>query len=107
MNEAQRTTTHASQSSTVRAAIVGMGTWGQNLVNSVQGKSELIRFVAGATRTPARAEEFGRRHGIPMRSFEAVLADRSIDAVVLATPHSMHAQQIVAAAFSNNPASTE
>ncbi len=107
MNEAQRTTTHASQSSTVRAAIVGMGTWGQNLVNSVQGKSELIRFVAGATRTPARAEEFGRRHGIPVRSFEAVLADRSIDAVVLATPHSMHTEQIVAAARAGKHVFTE
>src|SRR6266849_5426700 len=107
MNEAQTTTTHAVQSSTVRAAIVGMGTWGQNLVNSVQGKSDVIRFVAGATRTPARAEEFGRRHGIPMRSFEAVLADRSIDAVVLATPHSMHTEQIVAAARAGKHVFTE
>ena len=91
MNESQRTPFHAGQSAAVRAAIIGMGTWGQNLVSSVQGKSELIRFVAGATRTPARAEEFGRRHGIPLQaSFEAVLADPSIDAVVLATPHSMH-----------------
>jgi hypothetical protein len=32
----------------LRAAIVGIGTWGQNLVRSVEG-SERIRFVAGAT----------------------------------------------------------
>src|SRR5258708_19934878 len=103
MNEAQRTTTHAVQSSTVRAAIVGMGSWGENLVNSVQGKSDAIRFVAGATRTPARAEEFGRRHGISVQaSFEAVLADPSIDAVVLATPHSIHTEQIVAAPRAGN-----
>src|SRR5712692_7857809 len=107
MNEAQRTTTHAVQSSAVRTAIIGMGTWGQNLVSSVQGKSDVIRFVAGATRTPARAEEFGRRHAIPVQSFEAVLADRSIDAVVLATPHSMHTEQIVAAVRFNNTVSTE
>ena len=92
-------TIHAGRSATVRAAIIGMGTWGQNLVASVQGKSELIRFVAGATRTPARAAEFSRRHGIPIQaSFETVLNDPSIDAVVLATPHSMHAEGIVAAA---------
>ena len=88
MNERQTTPIHAGQASTVRAAIIGMGNWGQNLVNSVQGKSDLIAFVAGATRTPARAEEFSRRHGIPMQaSYQAVLADPSIDAVVLATPH--------------------
>ena len=108
MNERQRTAIHAGQSSAVRAAIIGMGSWGQNLVNSVQGKSELIRFVAGATRTPARAEEFSRRHGIPVQaSFEAVLADPSIDAVVLATPHSMHTEQIVAAARAGKHVFTE
>ena len=101
MNEGQRTTT-------VRAAIVGMGTWGQNLVSSVQAKSELIQFVAGATRTPARAEEFSRRHGIALAaSFEAVLADPSIDAVVLATPHTIHATQIVAAARAGKHVFTE
>src|SRR3954447_16091467 len=88
MNDRQSTAIHPGQSSTVRAAIVGMGSWGQNLVNSVQGKSALIAFVAGATRTPARAEEFSRRHGIPIQaSYEAVLSDPSIEAVVLATPH--------------------
>src|SRR3954462_7239901 len=99
MNEHQQSAIHPGRNDTVRAAIVGMGTWGQNLVNSVQGKSEVIRFTAGATRTPARAEEFSRRHGIAMQaSFEAVLADPAVDAVVLATPHSMHCQQIIAAA---------
>ena len=108
MNEMQRTAIHAGKSGVVRAAIVGMGGWGQNLVNSVQGKSDVIAFVAGATRTPVRAEEFGRRHGIPLHaSFEAVLADPSIDAVVLATPHSMHTEQIVAAARAGKHVFTE
>ena len=108
MNEQQRTKIHAGQSGTVRAAIIGMGNWGLNLVNNVQGKSDVIRFVAGATRTPARAEEFSRKHGIPIQpSFEAVLADPSIDAVVLATPHSMHTEQIVAAARAGKHVFTE
>ncbi len=83
----------------LRAAIVGMGTWGQHLVASVQGRSELIRFVAGTTRTPAKAAAFAADHGIAMRaSLAEVLADPDIDAVVLATPHAAHAAQIVAAA---------
>jgi predicted dehydrogenase len=108
MNERQRTAIHDGQSATVRAAIIGIGTWGQNLVNCVQGRSEVIQFVAGATRSPARAEEFSRRHGVPlMPSFEAVLADPSVDAVVLATPHSMHAEQILAAARAGKHVFTE
>jgi predicted dehydrogenase len=104
----RQTVIHAGQSSRVRAAIIGMGSWGQNLVNSVQGKSDVIQFAAGATRTPERAEEFSRRHRIPLHaSFEAVLADPSIDAVVLATPHSMHAEQIVAAARAGKHVFTE
>jgi predicted dehydrogenase len=76
-----------------------MGTWGQNLVNSVQGKSDAIRFTAGATRTPAKAMEFARRHQIAMAdSYEKLLADPAIDAVVLATPHLQHSAQIIAAA---------
>src|SRR5262249_22336041 len=108
MNERESSAIHAGQSATVRAAIIGLGSWGQNLVSSVQGKSELIQFVAGATRTPARAEDFSRRHGLPVQaSFEAVLADPSIDAVVLATPHSMHTEQIVAAARARKHVFTE
>ncbi len=108
MNETEIVTIHPGRSSTVRAAIVGLGSWGQNLVSCVQGKSDLIRFAAGATRTPARAADFAARHGIPLQaSYAAVLADPSIDAVVLATPHSMHAEQIVAAARAGKHVFTE
>ncbi|HET7362447.1 MAG TPA: Gfo/Idh/MocA family oxidoreductase, partial [Burkholderiales bacterium] len=83
----------------IRAAIVGIGGWGRNLVAAVQGKSEHIRFVAGATRTPEKALEFCRQHGISLAdSYERLLADRAIEAVVLATPHSQHCEQIIAAA---------
>ena len=92
----------------IRAAIVGLGSWGQNLVNSVQGKSDLIRFTKGATRTPAKAAEYAQRQGIAMAaSYEALLADPEVDAVVLATPHSQHAAQITAAAKAGKPVFSE
>ena len=83
----------------IRAAIIGLGTWGQNLVRSVQGASPHLRFTAAATRTPDKARDFAQTHGLRMLpDYDAVLADPEIDAVVLATPHSMHTDQIVAAA---------
>jgi predicted dehydrogenase len=92
----------------LRAAIIGMGMWGQNLVRSVRGHGEVIRFVAGATRTPERARDFATEFGIPIRAdYEAVLADPEIEAVVLATPHSMHSEQIIAAARAGKHVFTE
>jgi predicted dehydrogenase len=83
----------------LRAAIVGLGSWGQVLVHSVQGKSDALRFVAGQTRTPANAEVFCREHDLRLvASFEEILKDPAIDAVVLATPNSQHAGQIAQAA---------
>ena len=83
----------------VRAAIVGLGRWGRSLVSSVQGKSDHISFMLGHTRTRAAAEDFCREKNVTLvDSFDAILADRSIDAVVLATPHSQHEAQVRAAA---------
>ncbi|MFZ9507654.1 MAG: Gfo/Idh/MocA family protein [Burkholderiaceae bacterium] len=83
----------------IRAAIVGMGVWGQNLVRHVQGQSSLIRFTAGTTRTLDKAQRFAAEHGIRLLpNYDAALADPDIDAVVLATPHQQHTDQIVAAA---------
>ena len=83
----------------IQAAIVGLGTWGQHLVAAVQGKSDVIRFTAGATRTPSKASDFCARHDIRLvPAYEQVLKDGSIDAVVLATPHSTHTEHIIAAA---------
>ena len=82
------------------AAIIGIGKWGRTLVECVQGEPEAgLRFVAGATRTPAASAEWASARGIRLLpSYEAVLADPSVRAVVLATPHGQHAAQIVAAA---------
>src|SRR5215467_15308731 len=83
----------------IDAAIVGLGWWGKTLVEAAKG-SEEIRFVAGATRTISpEVKAFADVHGIRLKEdFQALLADPKIDAVVLATPHSMHAEQVIAAA---------
>jgi predicted dehydrogenase len=83
----------------IRAAIVGLGRWGRSLVASVQGKSKDISFVLAHTRTRTTAEDFCRDQSVPLvDSYEQILADPTVDAVVLATPHSLHERQIIAAA---------
>ena len=83
----------------LRTAIFGAGHWGRRLIESVQGKSSKIGFAAAVTRVPAAQRALAERYGLTLTdSYAAVLADRSIDAVVLATPHSQHADEIVAAA---------
>ena len=83
----------------LRAAIVGLGWWGKNLVTSVQGKTDAIRFTACCTRSRGKAVEFCTEHGIALvDDYAAVLADPNIDAVVLATPPSAHNEQVQRAA---------
>lgn len=83
----------------MRAAIVGLGRWGRALVGSVHDTSDEIAFVSAHTRTRAPAEEFCRARHIAMAdSYEEILSDPNVDAVVLATPHSQHEEQVLKAA---------
>jgi predicted dehydrogenase len=84
----------------IRAAIVGMGWWGRTVVESVQNDSDVIRFVAGATRTVSpEVTAFAEAQKLTLASdFHALLANKDIDAIVLATPHSQHTEQVIAAA---------
>ena len=84
----------------INAAIVGLGWWGQTLVESVSGVSDDIRFVAATTRSLSDdAKAFCKEHDMELRaSFEDIIGDDTIDAVVLVTPNSVHAAQTIAAA---------
>ena len=84
----------------INAAIVGLGWWGKTVVESVQGTSDSIRFVSGATRTVTpETKAFAETQKFNLaEDFDALLANPKIDAVVLATPHSQHAGQVIAAA---------
>lgn len=83
----------------LRAAIYGAGQWGTKLINSVQGKSDKIRFVTAVTRDASTKRPLADRFGLALTTSAAdVLADPAIDAVILATPHSQHAGEVAAAA---------
>jgi predicted dehydrogenase len=82
----------------LNAAMIGLGWWGKELVRSARG-SKLMRFTRGVTLEPDTVREFAAEMNIAIgTSYEDVLADKSIDAVVLATPHTRHRAQVEAAA---------
>jgi predicted dehydrogenase len=83
----------------LNAAIIGLGWWGKELVRSVQGRSELIRISRGVTLEPELAKDFAAEMKFKLgTSYDEVLADPAIDAVILATPHTKHREQVEAAA---------
>ena len=82
----------------IRAAIVGLGRWGRNLVEASTGHARLA-IVRAVEPDIARAREFCTRHGLDLTdSLDAALADPGIGAVLLATPHSLHPAQVLACA---------
>ena len=83
----------------IDAAIVGLGRWGKTLVEAVQGKSDKIRFTRAVSRDPAQHREFlETQHLLAGSSLDEMLADRRVKAVVLATPHTRHVEDVCAAA---------
>ena len=87
----------------LNAAIVGLGRWGKRLVDSVMEagapRGDAVRVIRAVTRNPDKVGEFLEGHRLAATTdYEAVLADPDVSAILLATPHSLHGDQAVAAA---------
>src|SRR5260221_13982177 len=92
----------------IDVGIVGLGWWGNRLIESVQGKSDRIRFVHGVARDPATKREIAGRHGLVLSpTLAAMLGDPAVRAVVLATPHSLHRAEIEAVGAGGKPGGCE
>ncbi|HLB17090.1 MAG TPA: Gfo/Idh/MocA family oxidoreductase [Burkholderiales bacterium] len=82
----------------LNVAVVGMGWWGKTLVSVIANSSKL-KVVKGVKRDPATEAEFARAHDFEITSdYAAALKDPRVQGVLLCTPHTLHADQIVAAA---------
>jgi predicted dehydrogenase len=78
-------------------AVIGLGWWGRIIVDLAR-KSDKLRLVHVTDVNP-QAQAFASERDLPFStSFEQALADSRVQGVVLCTPHSQHADQIVAAA---------
>jgi predicted dehydrogenase len=82
----------------VRAASIGTGRWAGTLAEAA-ARDTGVAIVACTSRSADRRAEFARTYGCrDAPTVDAVLKDPEIEAVVITTPHSVHADQIVAAA---------
>ncbi len=81
----------------LNAAIVGLGWWGRIIVQTMAA-SDRLRITAATDLDPSAAS-FAAAHGLRFQpNLPVLLADPTIEAVILCTPHTQHAAQVVAAA---------
>jgi len=81
----------------IRAASVGLGWWGKTLANSIQD-SDKINVVMATTRTLNNIEDYCKEINAEIASsYDEIVNSDKVDAVILATPHSKHLEQIVQA----------
>jgi predicted dehydrogenase len=73
----------------LRVALVGLGWWGRTIQSLLQGNAKL--------QVVRRVDPFVREAGVTA-DYDEALRDPAVDAVLLCTPHSQHAAQIVRAA---------
>ena len=82
----------------VRVAVVGLGYWGPNLVRNLH-EVETAEPVSVCDSRPAALDGVLRRFPALRATtrFEEILADRSVEAVAIATPVSTHFELAAAA----------
>jgi predicted dehydrogenase len=82
----------------VRVATVGIGWWSGELAAAIPKETHLC-LVACTTRSPEKRTAFAAKYRCrELESYEAVLKDPEVEGVLLTTPHTLHAAQVIAAA---------
>jgi predicted dehydrogenase len=83
----------------LKICVVGLGWWSEELTKAIHGKTDKLRIAGGTARSPEKRQAFAERYAArAYDSYDAVLRDPGIDAVLLTTPHSLHAVHVAAAA---------
>src|SRR5690349_7926872 len=84
--------------SRVRTALVGCGKVGHTHAGALRALAE-ADFVAVCDALPERAAAFAARYGVrPYTDLRALLDETRVEAVLVATPHPLHAAPAVLAA---------
>src|SRR5438093_2712791 len=82
----------------LRVACIGMGWWSDVLADAIQ-RSKKLKIVACYTRSEEKRRAFAAKYGCRAApSYEAILEDRAIEAIVNTTPNDAHLETTRAAA---------
>ncbi len=82
----------------VRTALVGFGWWGRKMATLLLDQPTSLALVAIVEPALDVARDFAATHGLRLEAdLDTIVADASIEAVILATPHALHEAQIAAA----------
>lgn len=82
----------------LRVASIGMGWWSDVLADAIK-RSKKLEIVSCYTRTEEKRQAFSKKYGCKAAaSYEEILKDRSIEAIVNTTPNNVHLETTRAAA---------
>src|SRR6476619_5110142 len=74
----------------LRVACIGMGWWSDVLADAIK-RSDKLKIVACFTRSADKRDAFAKKYGCrPVETYEEVLADREIEAIINTTPNDVH-----------------
>jgi predicted dehydrogenase len=83
----------------INVACLGMGWWSDVLADAIQ-RTDKINIVSCYTRSEDKRSAFAKKYACAAApSYEAILADNNIDAIINTTPNSVHCETTVAAAL--------
>ena len=82
----------------INAASIGLGWWSDELAKSIQGKSRKIRIISCYSKSKKKRINFSKKYKTNYHdSYSSIIKDSNIDAVILTTPHSLHAKHTIQA----------
>jgi len=74
----------------LRVACIGMGWWSDVLADAIK-RSGKLKIVACFTRSEDKRNAFAKKYGCaPAASYEAILKDKGVEAIVNTTPNDVH-----------------
>jgi predicted dehydrogenase len=79
----------------LNTAIIGLGWWGRHIVDSI-ADSKKLQIIRGVDTQSTEIKSLVNTQNFPItNNLEDALRDKNVEAVILATPHSLHEEQII------------
>jgi len=87
----------------MKVACIGMGWWSDVLADAIK-RSGKLEIAACYSRSKEKREKFAAKYGCAAAgSYEEVLSNKSIEAIINTTPNAVHLETTLAAARAGKP----